>query len=214
MKKKAILWDFDGTLADTSEVIISSWQHTFKTFTGKEGDLDYIKSTFGEILYDSMVRTFPDCNTDEVIEEYRSHQRGIFKEKVSILDDTKELLRKAHEAGIKLAVVTSRMRPTTESGLSTFGVRDLFDEVIVVEDCKNHKPHPEPAMIALERMGVCPEDAIFVGDSKFDVLCAKNAGIESVIALWYMDEDGKDAFQGQERPDYFISEPLELLDLL
>lgn len=63
-----VLFDFDGTVMDTNDIILQSWQHTFKTLTGKKGDENYILATYGEILEESMKRTFPKHNPKEALE--------------------------------------------------------------------------------------------------------------------------------------------------
>lgn len=96
-----VLFDFDGTVMDTNDVIMKSWQHTFKTLTGEEGDEKYILSTFGEILEDSMKRTFPNHDTKKVVEIYRSYHYGKFLDLISLFPGMEETLREIKNRNYK-----------------------------------------------------------------------------------------------------------------
>ena len=73
-----VIFDFDGTIMDTNDVIIGSWQHVYRTLRGKEGDLDYILSTFGEALEYSMETSFPEVSVEESVKIYRDWHRERF----------------------------------------------------------------------------------------------------------------------------------------
>ena len=115
-----VLFDFDGTLMDTTDVIVGSWQHTFMTLTGREGDLERIYRTFGEILRDSMVKMFPENDPDEAVEIYRSYHRNNFGERIKVFTGMKERLAELKARGLKTAVVTSRAGVTTVEGLESY----------------------------------------------------------------------------------------------
>jgi pyrophosphatase PpaX len=212
-KINTVLFDFDGTLMNTNELIIGSWQHTYKTITGKHGDREAIIRTFGETLKVSMMKAFPDYPTHEAIEIYRSYQTGRFGDFISLFPGMLELLKELKDKVYKTAIVTSRLRPTTTEGVEKFGLDKLLDEIITMEDCTKHKPDPEPVLIALEKLGAKPEESILLGDSMFDIKCAKAAGVKSVLVGWAMAVTEEDK-QGPDAPDYIIETAEELLDIL
>lgn len=208
-----ILFDFDGTVMNTNDLILKSWQHTFKTITGKEGDPQKIQSTFGETLIKSMNDFFPDFPTEEGIEIYRRYQTGKFADAISPFPGMIELIKEVKAEGYKIAVVTSRLRRTTMEGLEKYGLDKIFDAIVTMEDCTKHKPDPEPAMIALEKLGSNPEETIMLGDSKFDIGCANNAGVKSVLVGWAVAIYDKEK-EGIFKPDYVIQKAEEVLDIL
>lgn len=215
--KKAVLFDFDGTIADTNQLIINSWQYTFRKVFGQNGDEKEIIKTFGEPLTTSMKNLFPGRNTDEMIAIYREYQYDNFDRDIDIFPGMRELVMKLKTSGYKTAIVTSRLKHTTLHGLELFGIRDYFDEIVTVEDCSEHKPMPGPALTALEKLGVKPEESIMVGDSKFDVICANRAGITSVLVDWAVageisTADGADSDEGIAA--YRISKPMELMEII
>ncbi len=208
-----VLLDFDGTLMDTNDLILNSWQHTFRTITGKDGDVEIIKKTFGEILAKSMADFFPDFPVDDGIEIYRNYQIGRFADDISLFPNMKELAVKLKAGGYKLAVVTSRLRKSTVDGLDAFDLTRYMDAIVTAEDCEKHKPDPEPILAALRKLGVKPENAMMIGDSKYDVGCANNAGVTSVLVEWAIAKYDREK-EGIFRPDYIISKPEEVWDIL
>lgn len=212
-KINTILFDFDGTLMNTNELILGSWQHTFKTITGKEGEPEAIHRTFGETLAKSMGEFFPDFPLEEGIEIYRGYQVGRFADCISPFPGMVELVQELKKRGYKTAVVTSRLRPTTMEGLEKFQLDRIFDAIVTMEDCTKHKPDPEPALIALEKLGVKPEEAMMIGDSKFDIGCANNAGVASVLVNWAVAIYDKEK-EGIFKPDYVIEEAEDIFKIL
>ena len=179
-----VLFDFDGTLADTNEMIIGSWQHTYRTLRGEEEPLENILKTFGEPLALSMEKAFPETPVDQAIAVYRSFQEEHFEEMIRPFPAMDELIRRLKREGYKVGIVTSRLRNTTMRGLRQFGLDGDVDIVVTCEDTQKHKPDPQPASEALLRLGSKPENAMMVGDSIFDIRCAHGAGLKAVKVGW------------------------------
>lgn len=214
MKKvDTVLFDFDGTLMDTTEVIVNSWQHTFKTLEGKERPLDEIYPTFGEPLPTTMSKFFPDLDVDDCINIYRGYHYDNFGDLINLFPGMRELMDALKEQDYTLALVTSRMLNTTNQGLAKYDLDKYFDTVITCEDTDKHKPDPAPIQITLDRLDKSPSSAIMIGDTMFDILCAKNAGVKSVLVDWTVSisEDEK---IGKDAPDHIIKEPMEILNIL
>ncbi len=208
-----ILFDFDGTLMDTTDVIMGSWQHTFMTLTGREGDVEKIYRTFGEILEDSMAKMFPDYDTDEAVEIYRSYHRKNFGDRIKVFPGMKQLLADLKSKGVKTAVVTSRAKVTTIEGLEHYGLFEYIDALVTCDDTDKHKPDPEPVNIALKKLSSKPENALMIGDSKFDIMCARNAGVKSVLVGWQLALTPEE-INGESGPDYIIEKAEEILDFV
>ncbi len=212
-KINTVLIDFDGTLMDTNELIMNSWQHTFRVLRGKEEDPERIKKTFGEILDISVREFFPEVEPEEAVEVYRSYQLNYFSDDIHLFPGMMELIKKLKAAGYKVAVVTSRLRPTTMEGLEKFGLEKILDDIITVEDCSKHKPDPEPALVAMRRLGSKPEETLMIGDSRYDMACANRAGATSVLVDWAVALFDR-AKEGDFKPDYILEKPEKLWDIL
>lgn len=205
-----ILFDYDGTLMDTNEVVLQSWQHTFRTIRGYEEDPEVIRQTFGEPLVMTLAKLFPETPVEKSLDIYRTFQREVFTDFVEVFSGMFELLEELKHQGYKLGLVTSRTKDTTWAGLEHYGMDKYFDAVITAGDTDKHKPDPAPILITLDRMGSLPEEAIMVGDTMFDLLCAQNAGVKSVIVDWSvtMTTDEK------KQADYVIKSAEDLLNIL
>lgn len=208
-----ILFDFDGTVMNTNDVIIGSWQHTFRTIDGEERPLEEIVRTFGEPLAITMEKFFPQVPVEESMNIYRSYHYDNFSELITLFPGMEELLKEVKERGFKTGLVTSRLRNTTIEGLTKYEIKDYFDTIITMEDCTKHKPHPEPINIALDKLKSLPEKSIMVGDTMFDIKCAKNAGVKSVLVSWAMAVSEED-LRGKDAPDEIIDEAIELLKIV
>jgi pyrophosphatase PpaX len=208
-----VLFDFDGTVMDTTDVIIGSWQHTFMTFEGKERPVEEIIKTFGEILSHTMKNVLPHVDTEEAIDTYRSYHRDNFGDRISVFEGMTELLAELKRRNYKTGLVTSRLSGTTWEGLHKYDLADYFDVVVSCDDTDKHKPDPTPVNIALERLGSKPENAIMLGDTKFDILCARNAGVISVLVGWHVAMSEED-ISGAHGPDYMIDKAEDLLSII
>ncbi len=208
-----ILFDFDGTIMNTNELILGSWQHTFKTIRGEEGDPEVIHRTFGETLAKSMNDFFPEFPVEEAVEIYRNYQTGKFADAISPFPGMIELIKELNRQKYKTAVVTSRLKPTTMEGLEKYELDKLFNVIVTMEDCTKHKPDPEPALIALEKLDSKPEEALMIGDSKFDIGCANNAGVTSVLVDWAVAIYDKQK-EGIFKPNYTIGNAKDILRIL
>jgi len=177
------IFDFDGTLADTNQLIINSFKHLYNNFC-MECDEEYIMSTFGEPLLTTMNRDFGNHNIEDVLTCYRDYQVNRFNEEVYLYDTVTETLKYLKEKGIKTAIVTSRMKKSTEDALKNFKINSYFDIVISADDTINHKPHKEPLLKAINELNSNPSETYYIGDSKFDMECAINAKAIPVLVGW------------------------------
>lgn len=213
IKKNTVMFDFDGTIMDTNKVILQSWQHTFRTFEGRERTAEEIYSTFGEPLYITMKKVLPNIPLEESTAVYRSYHYDNFTDLISVFPGMLELLKDLKERNHKIGLVTSRLWPTTQIGLDKYGMQQYFDTIVTGDDCNNFKPDPEPVNIALERLKSRPEESIMVGDTMFDILSARNAGVQSALVSWALAVS-EEEINGKNSPDYIIKHPDDVLDIL
>lgn len=208
-----VLFDFDGTIMDTNQVIIDSWQHTFMTIDGEKRRVEDIVKTFGEPLSTTMKNFFKNVPVEESVKIYRDYHYANFSKLISLFPGMKEIVEKVRAKGYKVGLVTSRLRGTTMEGLKKYGMENHFDQVITMEDCTKHKPDPEPINIALKRLKSTAEKSIMIGDTDFDILCAKNAGVKSVLVGWTIAVSHEDE-NNLYKPDYIINKAEEILEII
>lgn len=212
-KTDTVLFDFDGTIMDTNDMILGSWQHTFRTLTGSETDTAMLVRTFGEPLGKTMARFFPEVPVEESLEIYRSYQRDRFCDMIKLFPGTRELLDELKNRGYKMGLVTSRLLNTTMQGLETFGIKEYFDAILTADDTPLHKPDPAPINITLEKLGSDRERSVMLGDTMYDIKCARNARVTSVLVAWSLAL-GQTTDFGGDAPDYIINSPGELFDII
>ena len=212
--KKYLIFDFDGTVAYTDEVIIASWQATYEKFLGYRETREAIRETFGETLKHTVEVRFPGFPAEEVIEYYRSYQQAHADQLVVLFDGMESMLRSLKAHGYSLAIATSRTKDGTLKYLNQFGIIDCFDAVVSMDDVSKHKPDPESCLVALEKLGGKPEEAVMLGDTKYDMGCANNAGVDSILIGWNplvsLDKVRESGFI----PKYYVEKPEELIELL
>lgn len=212
-KINTILFDYDGTIMNTNDVVIKSWQHTYRTVEGKELSAEIIVKTFGEPLFITMGRLLPTITVDEGVAIYRSFLREHYSDMIKPFPGMVELVRDIKGRGYKTGLVTSRVGDTTVQGLSQFGLLPHMDCLVTCEDTDKHKPDPEPVNIALRKLNSKPEETLMLGDTMFDILCAKNAGVKSVLVGWQM-AISEDELEGPDGPDFLIETPEDLFKIL
>ncbi|MDE5868076.1 MAG: prolipoprotein diacylglyceryl transferase [Anaeroplasmataceae bacterium] len=179
-----ILFDLDGTLLDTKELITRSFVHTFEHFkpgyTLSDEELD---SFFGPSLKQTFSKYTDDPKLiDEMIVYYREFNVACHDEMVKIFPGAKQLIRTLARKKYHLGVVSSKKTDLVEHGLELFGIRKYFKLVIGEEDVKNPKPDPEGILKAIKIFD--SKKALYVGDGLGDIAAGKNANIDTVGVLY------------------------------
>jgi len=207
---KYVFFDLDGTIADTEEIIVKSFQHIHKKFNSKIPKREKIVSTFGEPLKITLEREFSNNDYKEVVEEYRKFHRNIFYEHLKLHDGAVEIIKSLHKENKTLGIVTSRLRETAVEILEIFEIKKYFDAIVTIDDTEKHKPDPEPLLKALEEVSGNIEESIYIGDTKYDIECAKNTGVRSVLVGWSHHAGEEDKIE----PDYTINQFSELIKII
>ena len=179
-----IIFDFDGTLADTTELVKNSFKHICKVYN-KEYNEDYILSTFGEPLASVINRDYKEHNVEEVLRTYRSYHEERFEDEVPMYDSVYETLQFLCEKDYKLGIATSRLKDSTINALEQFNITHFFKCVITADDVVNPKPHSEPIQKAMALLDSKAEETMYVGDAGIDMICARNAGVIPALVGWH-----------------------------
>lgn len=203
------LFDADGTLFDTTEMIVRCFENTAKCHGLPIPSRHAIISHVGMTLKAQM-QVYFGILTDEEFARYRhthmEYQLKIYKSYLKLCPGVFEAVHNLKAKGKKMAVVTSRMMQTLSIYLSDMGIIDCFDALVTPESTGRHKPDPEPALHALSMISVQPENALFVGDAVFDMECGKRAGCSTAYVKWSNTPVSENTFP----PDYIISDMQEI----
>jgi pyrophosphatase PpaX len=182
----AALFDFDGTLVDTTEMIHQSMRHAASSVLGRDDiPRETLLANVGQPLPRQM--ELIDAEKAELLlEAYRRHHEEHHDALIGEFPGIEEALARLRSAGIQVAVVTSKGLVSVEMALKNLpGLREVVDRFVTMEDTTKHKPHPEPLLKGLELLGNVPKgEAVYVGDSPFDVEAAKATGLTSVAVSW------------------------------
>ncbi|CAM3903837.1 pyrophosphatase PpaX [Mesobacillus zeae] len=209
-KINTVLFDLDGTLIDTNELIISSFLHTLENYYpgeyGREEVLPFmgpsLKETFGSInpaACDEMIRTYREYNL--------AHHDLLVKE----FEGVYESVRTLHENRMKLAIVTTKLSDVVTMGLKLTKLDEFFPVVVAIDHVTNPKPDPEPVLKALDLLGASSANAIMVGDNHHDILSGKNAGTKTAGVAW--SAKGREHLSRYE-PDYMLERMPDLLSIV
>ncbi|MEB2280626.1 pyrophosphatase PpaX [Lysinibacillus xylanilyticus] len=210
MTVKALLFDFDGTLLNTNDLIIQTFMHVLnERFPGQYSPKDCLK-----FLGPSLKQTFSDIAPGEeeaMMAKYRAYNELHHDELVTQYPEVVSTLEQLKAMGIKLAIVSTKRNKMIDRGLSVLGASHLFDTRIGTDDVKNVKPDPEPVLLALERLGVNKEEAIMIGDNSHDIEAGHNAGVRAAGVAW--------AFKGEEylqqfKPEYMLHQMTDLFEIV
>ena len=184
--RPALLFDLDGTLIDSIELILNSARHAFIGFAGKAPTDDEWRAGIGRPLQ-AVLREYAqhdETEAERLLGRYRDYQLANHDRLVRAYDGVVATLRGFAAAGHPMAVVTSKSDWLAVKGLEFVGMADLFPVVVGCDTCVNHKPHPEPVERALALLGVPAANAIFVGDSPHDVESGRTARVYTVGVTW------------------------------
>lgn len=200
---KALLFDLDGTLVDSLPLIRYSFQRVFEDM-GIPWDGGRVMETVGLPLI-QVARDYAGDRAEHFFDLYLRHQMERHDQLIKLFPGTGNMLREVRELGFKTCIVTSKRRVMAEKAVKLLSVSQLFDDMVALEDCGAHKPDPGPVITALQRIGAAPQEAVFVGDSWYDVASGRGAGVTTVGVTWGMADRARLAESG---PD-FIAESWE-----
>lgn len=203
------LFDFDGTLLDSNEHVISCFQKAFQHVLGKDLPRETITATFGIPLAQALQDLAPE-HADELLRVYRQYSDEAGFSMLYEIDGAHDTIRALHDMGCTIAIVTSKKEVNATAQMDYIGIGDYVDFLVGPEKTTAHKPDPAPIHCALEHLGVNTEDALMVGDSPHDILCGKNAHVDTAgVRFTAVDLDSLLATS----PTYMLSHLSELLPL-
>jgi len=198
----AILFDLDGTLVDTIDLLLQSMRHAFEDYAGVPPSTEQWVAGIGTPLA-TQFRAFArdEDELQGLVARYRRYQQIHHDRLTRCYPGVLGVVRGLSDAGHRLAVVTSKADDMAHRTLAHVGLAPFFPLVVGVHATTRHKPDPEPVRFALAHLGAEPEGTFFVGDSPHDITSGNGAGVATVAALW--GPFRRDVLE-QARPTYYI----------
>lgn len=200
---KTILFDVDGTIIDTEYVMIHSLQRTLmeeKKQEVSERDLQYILGIPGK----EAVKIFAanEAEADHLLSKWGENVLSL-SDHAQLFPNMREVIHELHAQDIRLGIVTSKTREEMKNEFDIFELNHYFDVQVNASDTKLHKPHPDPIQRAIDELGIKKEEAIYIGDSLYDMQSAKACGIPFGLAKWGAKDLSKfnDADKIMETPE-------------
>ncbi len=207
-----MLFDFDGTLIDSTRLIIESYHHTMRVHRGTTlPDAEWIQGLGTPLRVQFRRFTDDPAEVQRMIETYRDWNLSHHDEMVRAFPGAVDAVTSLKAGGARLAIVTSKNRHGVERGLTLCGFDGLFDAIVTSDDLEASKPDPAPVLAALGRLATPAASALFVGDSPHDIAAGRDAGTRTAACLWGPFE--RDTLAA-ERPDHWLASFEELLPLV
>lgn len=208
---KAVIFDIDGTITNTNPIFLEAVVQAHYEITGQRKSPEFFCFALGIPSPETMrILEIPQEKRPAYIHRWQE----LIQEKmnqVELFPGTIELLTKLQKLGLSMALVTSKVRSEMSYQFDVFGLNHFFQTIICAEEAPRPKPNPDPLFEACRRLEVKTSEAIYVGDSRYDIMAAKAAGIPFVFASW----GTVDAFAVcRLHPDFCPEKPLDILDIV
>lgn len=203
------LFDADGTLLDTAELIYQCFVYSCAKFGPRKITREEVFSQIGLTLrnqFETYLGPMSPDRYDEIQRTHMDYQLSIYKKYLKAFPGVAASLKTLKSKGKKPAIVTSRKTRTLTLYLKETGIYDYFDVLVTPTDTDRHKPSPEPALKAMSLLGADKNKTLFIGDSVFDIECGRDAGIDTAFVNW--SRNSVDSFS--VKPTFCIDHMQEL----
>lgn len=180
-----VLFDLDGTLIDTIELIVAAAMYAFAGRSGPAPSEAEIRHTIGRPLTTQFGPwLLDDDDLPRLIGRYREYQLEHHDRLTTVYEGIPDAVATLHAAGCVMGIVTSKIGFMAERALVHVGLRDYMRVLIAADSTTKHKPDPEPVLVAMSQLGVHPGTTVFVGDSPYDMMAGVAAGVRSIGVSW------------------------------
>src|SRR5438132_5982978 len=208
---KAVISDFDGTLADSYQAITASVNHVRALHRLPPLPEPEVRKHVGRGPGHLLAYTVPGGDAENDLAAYKAHHPSVLRSCTRLFPGVAATLAALHQAGLRLAVCSNKLRPFTLELLDYFGLAALFQVVIGPEDAPRPKPAPDMLLAALSRLGVAKQDTLYVGDMTVDIATARAAG----VTVWVVPTGSDDVIDLRAaHPDRVLESFRDLAALL
>lgn len=178
-----VMFDFDGTVVDSGGIILASMRHATQTVLAREYSDQELMASVGGPGLEAQMEAFAPEQVEELVRVYRAHNEPLHDSLEAFLG-IEDVLTKLKEEGRALGLVTAKRRSTVDLAFARLPIAHFFDAVVGGDETERHKPHPEPLLLGLERLGASADEAAYVGDSPYDMQAARAGGLYAVGVTW------------------------------
>jgi pyrophosphatase PpaX len=211
VRYSTILFDFDGTLVDSIELILESYRHTLRVHRGEPmSDARWLEGLGTPLRVQFRSFTDDPDEVDAMIATYREWNLANHDRMVRAYPGALETVKQLKAGGARMGIVTSKNLGGLRRGLTLCGFDGLFDALITSDMMEASKPDPAPVHAALAQLGARPAEALMVGDSPHDVAAGRSAGTRTAACLWGPFDRSR---LEQERPDFWLGSFADLAAL-
>ena len=203
MKKfEGIIFDIDGTLTATNELIFATFNHVTKKYLDRTYTPDEITKFFGP-TEDVIIKELMKDKYEEAMKDYHDFYESNHDKMVHAYDGIVELVKELNQNDIRLSIYTGKGRKTSETTLKQIGLYDYFDMIVTGDDIKDHKPSPEGIEKFIDQFDLPRDKVLMIGDAPADIKAARASGIKIASVLW--DSYAKDKVLAMSSDYYFNS---------
>lgn len=205
-----IIFDLDGTILDTEELILRSFEYTLKTRLNMEVDRRELLKIFGEPLQKQLEYFEPEL-ADSLSKTYREYYAKHSAAMTKTFPYVTEVLNQLVSKKIFIGVVTNKKHGPAEKGLKDLGLFSKIDFLIASDDVTQSKPHPEGILTGLSKLNIEPHKTLMVGDSPLDIEAANRAHVKSALVGWSIFDDQRFT---ESPPDFRLDKMTDILKIL
>lgn len=206
---RGLLFDLDGTLVDTTELIRQSFRHAAGKVMPEVPPDEVLMANVGQPLMKQM-RLLDAAHAQELYDTYREFNHARHDEFIQPYPGITEMLAELKKRDCRMGIVTSKSRDTTDMAFDVIPIEKYFDTVVTADMTENHKPDPHPLQLAMRNLDVTPDESVYIGDSPFDIRAGQAAGTKTAAVAWGMFPEVR---LKELEPDYFFRRPEEILFL-
>ena len=203
----SLVFDVDGTILDTENAILKSLQKVLKEELKEDYTLQDLRFALGIPGKETLKKL--DVQNIDVVHPKWCKSVLDFSHEVSVFEELEDVIKGLSLSKLKLGIVTSKTKQELIDEFEPFGLSNHFEHIICACDTDKHKPHPEPLLACLKQLDVPNDESVYIGDSIYDMKCAKSAGVKFALALW-----GSKTKEGYEEADYALTTPRDILNLI
>lgn len=207
--KKCIIFDVDGTIINSEEIIIKTTQVIAEKYLGKKLTNQQCFKIIG-VNTENILRRIGIAEP-EIPAYFQIYTELLSKmsKEMRLFEGIKELITTLHSKGYYLGIVTSRVKDEFDDATERYDLNHYFGCIIVADYTENHKPHPEPIHLFMERTGFLQNEILYIGDSINDYLACGAAKIDFVLAKWGCIDDS-----AMQAPDFCAKHPFDVIEIL
>lgn len=210
---KAVVWDLDGTLVDSVQMVFRATRYAVDRCVSHPVSDEFLWSLFGRPVTEvwPLISAEHFRELEAHFEDYYARHRSDLVKPVPGVRETLDVL---HGAGIGMAVLSNKRKDQGLEELAAAGLERYFEYVLFSEDLPHAKPEPDGLLMTLDHFGITPPEALMVGDGVMDILCAKNAGVPAVAAVWAEWAQRQRSTLEALSPDFILDDVRDLWPLV